>query len=235
MVVFAHRGASGYRPQNSIKAAQTAIEMGAQGIEFDVQLSKDGIPVIIHDFFLNKLTVDGKGYVKDYTLEELRQLTLLPKNGYSHEKIPTLHEFMEVLSDDMLINVELKSLLSDNQGIEDVTVEVLRKFPNKKNILISSFDHELLSRFHKKYPEYMIGALTGTNIINMGKYFSDIPIKLESVNLALELVEENLVKELHDAGYKVYVYTVNDKETALKFMEMGIDGIFSDFPDIMEF
>ena len=232
MLIFAHRGASAYRPQNSISAVLKALDLGAEAIEFDVQLSKDGVPIVIHDFFLNKLTTEGTGYVKDFTLNELKNFFLIPKNGYFEEKIPTLHEFMEILPDDMLINVEIKSLLSDSMGTEDPIIDVLKKFPTKKNILISSFDHELLLRVQTKYPQYKIGALTGTNTLSMPQYFSDSPLKLESVNLSLELAEENLIKTLHTMGYKVYVYTVNDISIALKLKKMGVDGIFSDHPDI---
>lgn len=236
MIVFAHRGASGYVPQNSLASAKKAVEMGAMAIEFDVQLSKDGVPVIIHDFFLDHLTVDGKGYVKDYTLEELKKFKL--KNNfhenYSEENIPTLEEFLAVLPDNMLINVEIKAILSDVRELEDRVVEILKKFPQKNNIVISSFDHELLHKLHLKYPEYRIGMLTGTNTIAMSEYFKKSPVKITSVNLALELAEENLIKELKNSGFKVFIYTVNDKNIALNLKEIGVDGIFSDYPDILK-
>lgn len=133
----------------------------------------------------------------------------------------------------MLINVEIKALLSEKNQLEDKVVEILKKYPQKKNILISSFDHELLKEIQKKYPEYHIGILTGTNILNMVEYFKNSLVKATSINLALELVEKNLVKELQNLGFKVFVYTVNSKEIALEMEKIGIDGIFSDYPDIM--
>lgn len=235
MIVFAHRGASGYRPQNSLSGVKKAVELGAQAIEFDVQLSKDGIPIVIHDFFLDHLTTEGKGYVKDYSLDELKKFKLKNRfeECYSEETIPTLDEFLSLLPDSMLINVEIKALLSEKNQLEDKVVEILKKYPQKKNILISSFDHELLKEIQKKYPEYHIGILTGTNILNMVEYFKNSLVKATSINLALELVEKNLVKELQNLGFKVFVYTVNSKEIALEMEKIGIDGIFSDYPDIM--
>lgn len=234
MIIFAHRGASGYSPQNSIASAKKAIELGANSIEFDVQLSKDEVPVVIHDFILDYLTTNGSGFVKDFTLEELKKLTLTPKNGYNHEKIPTLEEYLTILPDDMLINIELKSCLSDNRDLSGGVANILKIFPHKRNILISSFDHELLKNFYSRFPQYMIGALISTNVINMNEYFKNIPIKLKSVNLSLDLVQEELITNIKNLGYQVFVYTVNDKKIALELMKIGVDGIFSDFPDILK-
>lgn len=236
MIVFAHRGASGYRPQNSISAVKKAIELGAKAIEFDVQLSKDGIPVIIHDFVLDKLTSNGKGWVSNYTCHELQSFNLTNRFGaeFDCEKIPTFEDFMKLLPKEMFINVEIKSIASERRDLVDRVVEILKKYPEKNNVIISSFDHVLLQMLNEKYPEYPIGMLTGTYLINMGKYFDECGLKADSINIALELVEENLIKDLHSRGYKVFVYTVNSKVLALKLKNLGIDGIFSDYPDILE-
>ncbi|MGL4533493.1 MAG: glycerophosphodiester phosphodiesterase [Fusobacteriaceae bacterium] len=235
MIVFAHRGASGYSPQNSLASIKKALELGAKAIEFDVQLSKDRVPVVIHDFFLDNLTTNGKGYVKNYTLKELKKFKLKNRfqEDYSEETIPTLEEFMSQLPNDMLINVEMKALLSDKKGLEDSVVEILKKFPEKKNIIISSFDHELLKEIQNKYPEYKLGILTDTNILNMDQYFINSEIKASSINLGLDLAEKSLVEKLHSHGFKVFVYTVNCKKIAAEMLSIGVDGIFSDYVDIL--
>ena len=96
--VFAHRGASGYAPENTLEAFALAIRQGADGIELDVQLSSDGIPVVIHDETIDRVT-DKTGYVKDYTLQELKELTVLKDRfpAYNQSKIPTLKEVLEAV------------------------------------------------------------------------------------------------------------------------------------------
>ncbi|MGL5100355.1 MAG: glycerophosphodiester phosphodiesterase, partial [Fusobacteriaceae bacterium] len=146
---------------------------------------------------------------------------------------PTLEEFLSLLPDDMLINAEIKALPSDNRNIEDRMIEIFKKFPKKNNILISSFNHQLLHRLHFKYPQYKIGILTDTDIKNMGEHFRNFPLEITSINISLELAQEPLIKELKDSGFKVFVYTVNDKDIALSLKGIGVDGIFSDYPDIL--
>ncbi|MGL6100558.1 MAG: glycerophosphodiester phosphodiesterase [Fusobacteriaceae bacterium] len=235
MIVFAHRGASGYAPQNSLAAAKKSVQMDAEAIEFDVQLSKDGFVVVIHDFHLDYLTENGKGCVKDFTLQELKTMKLKNKfqEEYSDEKIPTLQEFLNTLPNNMFINIEIKAMDSDMRDIEGRVIDVLKDFPEKKNIIISSFDHELLNRFYLKSSKYEIGMLTDIEIKCMGDYFNKMPLKIKSINISLELAQEKLVNELKSYGFDIFVYTVNSKKSAWALKEMGVDGIFSDYPDIL--
>ena len=108
--IFAHRGASGYAPENTLEAFALAIEQGADGIELDVQLSKDGIPVVIHDETIDRVT-EKKGWVKDYTLQELKDMTVLKDKfpAYTQSKIPTLKEVLEAVKPSGIqVNIELK-------------------------------------------------------------------------------------------------------------------------------
>ena len=109
--IFAHRGASGYAPENTLEAFALAITQGADGIELDVQLTKDGIPVVIHDETIDRVT-EKKGWVKDYTLKELKELTVLKNKfpEYSAAKIPTLEEVLDaVKASGIQVNIELKT------------------------------------------------------------------------------------------------------------------------------
>ena len=123
---FAHRGFSGKYPENTMLAFEKAIEAGADGIENDVHLTKDGVPVIIHDELVDR-TTNGKGYVKDYTYEELSKLDasyIFPEYGVLH--IPTLREYMELVKDkDIITNIELKTGVFEYPGIEEKVYAIL--------------------------------------------------------------------------------------------------------------
>ncbi len=107
--IFAHRGASGYAPENTLDAFALAMDMGADGIELDVQMTKDDEVVVIHDETIDRVS-DGKGMVKDYTLEQLREFSFdNHMEGYEHVSIPTLNEVLELVKPSkMEVNVELK-------------------------------------------------------------------------------------------------------------------------------
>ena len=111
--IFAHRGASGYAPENTLEAFALAITQGADGIELDVQLTKDGIPVVIHDETIDRVT-EKKGWVKDYTLKELKKLTVLKDKfpEYSAAKIPTLEEVLDAVKAS-----GIRSILAENRNL----------------------------------------------------------------------------------------------------------------------
>ena len=127
--IFAHRGASGYAPENTLEAFALAITQGADGIELDVQLTKDGIPVVIHDETIDRVT-EKKGWVKDYTLKELKELTVLKNkfSEYSAAKIPTLEEVLDaVKASGIQVNIELKTGIYWYPEIEQKVADLVKK------------------------------------------------------------------------------------------------------------
>ena len=141
--VFAHRGASGYAPENTLEAFALAIRQGADGIELDVQLSSDGIPVVIHDETIDRVT-DKTGYVKDYTLQELKELTVLKDRfpAYNQSKIPTLKEVLEAVKPSGIqVNIELKTGIYWYPDIEKKVAEIVEETGMKDRIVYSSFNH----------------------------------------------------------------------------------------------
>ncbi|MGL4971324.1 MAG: glycerophosphodiester phosphodiesterase family protein, partial [Cetobacterium sp.] len=119
MYILAHRGASGTAPENTIAAFKKAIIDGCDGFEFDVQQTKDGKLVVFHDWTLER-TSNGKGYVREHTLDELKELDAGSWFGeeFKGEKIPTLEETLDLIPDNMLINIELKEEYSKERGSE---------------------------------------------------------------------------------------------------------------------
>ena len=136
--VFAHRGASGYAPENTLEAFALAIRQGADGIELDVQLSSDGIPVVIHDETIDRVT-DKTGYVKDYTLQELKELTVLKDRfpAYNQSKIPTLKEVLEAVKPSGIqVNIELKTGIYWYPDIEKKVAEIVEETGMKDRIVL---------------------------------------------------------------------------------------------------
>ena len=140
--VFAHRGASAYAPENTLAAFRLAEEQGADGIELDVQLTKDGQVVVIHDENIDR-TGTGTGAVRDYTLEELRKLSFHNHmEAYEGEKIPTLEEVLTFVKQGrMEVNIELKTGVYWYPEIEKKTIEIVKKAGMEERVIYSSFNH----------------------------------------------------------------------------------------------
>ena len=140
--VFAHRGASGYAPENTLQAFQLAQEQGADGIELDVQLTKDGEVVVIHDETIDR-TSTGKGYVRDYTLAELKKFSFHNHmEKYKGVKIPTLREVLELVKPGkMEVNIELKTGIFWYPDIEEKTMKIVKEAGMEDRVIYSSFNH----------------------------------------------------------------------------------------------
>ena len=148
---FAHRGFSGKYSENTMLAFQKAIEVGADGIELDVQLTKDGELVIIHDETIDR-TTDGKGYVVDYTYEELSKFdaSYIYRGKFGFNKIPTLKEYFELVKDlDFITNIELKTGINEYLGIEEKVYQIIKEYKLEKKVIISSFNHFSILRMKK--------------------------------------------------------------------------------------
>ena len=172
MRVFAHRGYSGKYPENTMEAFRGAFAAGADGIELDVQLSKDGQLVIIHDETLDRTTT-GKGYVKDYTLSELKQLDASGKL-FSGLQLPSFEEYCEWVKNTPLItNIELKTSIVYYEEIEEKTAEMVKAFRLEDRVIFSSFNHLSIVRMKQLLPECPVGALVEhDDLRNAGYYCS---------------------------------------------------------------
>lgn len=146
-IIYGHRGASQYAPENTLASYNRAIEMGADGIEIDVHKSKDGHLIVCHDERVDR-TTNGQGYIKDLILKEIKSLDAGSwfSKEFSGEKIPLLEEVLEFVKDkDILLNIELKNGPIFYDGIEDELIRLVRVFNLVENTIISSFNHYSLS------------------------------------------------------------------------------------------
>ncbi|MEK3888329.1 glycerophosphodiester phosphodiesterase [Bacillus sp. FSL K6-3431] len=236
MLIIAHRGASGYAPENTMAAFKLAIEQGADGIELDVRLTKDGIPVVIHDGSINR-TGDGKGYVHELTLAEMQAYDFgswySPK--FKNEQIPTLEEVLKLLQDsEIMLNIEIKKGPDMIKNIEEEILQLIYKYKFADKVLVSSFDHIVLQRLSNLDSTIKIGFITNTNVINVYSFIESNSINPYSIHPDFLHLSEELIKEIHLKGMKVYPYTINSLAEGEKFEKMMADGIITDMPSIFK-
>lgn len=238
-IVIAHRGASAYYPENTMSAFRGAVEMGADMIELDVLLSKDGIPVVFHDAELDRKS-DGKGLVSDYTLQELKQLDAGSwfDTRFKGEKIPTLEEVLSYTKDKIAVNIEIKTeAVSDNaeNGIEQKVIDLVRNYEMTDKVIVSSFDYRVIERFASMAPEIRTALLyerrqshgrTPTELVS--HYHAD------GFNFSVQQMADNWTKALNQNNIPFFVYTVNDPELMKTVISKGAKGIFSDKPDVLK-
>lgn len=231
MFKFAHRGASGTAPENTLSAMKKAMDLGVEAVEFDVQLSKDNKLVVIHDYKVDR-TTNGKGYVMRKTLQELKALDAGSWYGdeYKEERIPTLEEVIEFLPEDILLNIEIKSFVLDVRDISARVVEVIERYDIEERVIISSFDHKLLKRVKEIDSSIKIGLLFYGKLLDLDRYPSLNYLKPYSLHFSADYLDEEDLMKLSELPYKVYSYTINDLELAKKFEEYGLDGYFTDYP-----
>ena len=237
MKVFAHRGASGDYPENTMLAFEKAIEIGIDGIELDVHKSKDGQLVVIHDEDIQR-TFKGKGLVQDYTLEELQQFMCRKFEFIKNDncKIPTLRDVFELIkNEDLILNIEAKTDII-HYDLEQDVLNLINEYKLQNKVLISSFNHYSLNIFQNLDDSLAYGALyeyeedysSEENVVEHAK-----KLNVYSINIDKSLVSKEMVDLAHENGLKIYVYTINKPNDMRKMIDFGVDAIFSDYPDLM--
>ncbi|MFC5559036.1 glycerophosphodiester phosphodiesterase [Ureibacillus thermophilus] len=233
MQIFAHRGYSSKYPENTLAAFEAAAKLDITGVELDVHLTKDRQVVVIHDEKINR-TSNGKGFVKDMTLKELRQFDFGSwfNKKFRGEKIPTLAEVLDLLKNTShKINIELKSDKIIYPGLEELVLREAENFRLKDRVIISSFDHEAVKRMVELAPDIESAPLFSYSILNMKGYRTLVPAK--AFHVAYRAVARRPVLEAIKAGIPVRVYTINNKEQVDILRHLGVEGIITDCPEEM--
>ncbi|WP_082233217.1 glycerophosphodiester phosphodiesterase [Halobacillus massiliensis] len=234
---IAHRGASGYAPENTIAAFDKAFEMKADMFEVDVQMSKDGELVLIHDTTVDR-TTDGSGQVGDFTYEELQELDAGSwfSEEFSGEEIPTLGEVLDKYRGKIGILIELKSPELYPE-LEEKVAEELRERnldkPKNNKIIVQSFNHDSVKEMHELLPSIPLGVLLGNTKVT-DEQLTEFASYAEYFNPNKSMITKEFVDRLHSFGLKTQPYTVRDKESADFLMKAGVDGIITDFPDYVD-
>lgn len=229
--VFAHRGASGYAPENTLEAFALAGEQGAQGIELDVQLTKDGEVVVIHDETIDRVST-GKGAVRDYTLEELRRFSFHNhKKEYEGVQIPTLREVLEqVKPGGMEVNIELKTGIYWYPGLEEKTVELVKAAGMENRVIYSSFNHYSVQKILELGAEAETAYLYSDVLLNVENYAKNTGVcGLHPAVYHLKMAD--FLESYRRSGLKVRVWTVNDEADMRQFIEKDLEAVITNYPD----
>lgn len=230
--VWAHRGASGYTPENTLESFKLAVSQGADGIELDVQLTKDGELVVIHDEEIDR-TSNANGYVKDYILEELKKFNFNYGNeNYKEVKIPTLKEVYELLKPtNLIINVELKTGIFFYEGIEEKVLKLAKEMRMEDRIIYSSFNHYTIKKIKELNNKARTGLLYCDGWIGILEYAKKLGVTaLHPCGYNLQY--ENLIEECKKENMPLHVWTINEEKDMKFLYENGIDSIITNYPDI---
>lgn len=230
-----HRGARALAPENTLAGLLAGVQAGADGVEFDVQRTRDGHLVLFHDDDLSRIT-GVRGLVVKNTLAQLRELNAGGYFGpqYAGELIPTLDEAVEALPARCFLNIEAKrkKLLSD--GLEAGIAEAVRRHNLYDRVIVSSFNPAALWRVGRKDRRIPLGLLYETGMpFKMDTGWPRALLRLAALNPSWGKVTPELVQEAHARGQRVYTWTVNEPEDMQLMIDAGVDGIITDRPDLL--
>jgi len=218
--VTGHRGAAGLEPENTLRSIRKAIELGVDRVEIDVRVTKDNYLVVIHDETVDR-TTNGHGHVKDLTFNEIRRL-----DAGKGERIPTLEEVLSLTKEKVTLQVELKA-----REAAEPTVCLIERNNAEREVVITSFMHELLKRVHDLNPTLRTGALFFDVQGNVCQRALDI--YSEAIHVYYRNVNSKLVEEAHRRGLKVVVWNPDELEEMKEMISLGVDVIGTNRPDIL--
>ena len=223
-LVIAHRGASGHRPENTLPAYELAVEQGADMIEIDLHRTRDGAIVVTHDEEL--AGIGGRGEIAQATLAEVRAL-----DAGGGEPVPMLDEVLDGFATRIPFNLELKrGKQAEYPGLEQATLEAVNQRGLLARMLFSSFYDPVLARLRALSPEARVALLISRKFPQRAVERAKA-LGAEALNPEDSLVTAELVREAHAAGLAVYVFTVDEEAELRRFLDLGVDGIFTNHPD----
>jgi len=220
VLIIAHRGASAYEPENTLRSVKKALELGADMVEVDVRASRDGHIVVMHDAMVDR-TTNGKGYVKDMTLKELKRL-----NAGLGEHIPTLQEVAELMRGKAQLVVEIKVPRTEKK-----VLQIIKENELDRQTLITSFYHPVLKRVKELKPNIRTGAIIASRPMKPAQ------LALDANSNALfpkyVYVDPEMVEEAHKHDLAVYPWTIDTLNEIEPLIRMGVDGIVTNKPDVL--
>lgn len=237
MIVISHRGASGYAPENTLPAFEKALQMGAKAFEFDVQRSKDGKLIVHHDYDFSR-TAKDKRKIAQLDYKEIEKINAAAHfKGANFAKVPLLSEVLDLIKDKSeFINLEIKNDGNIYPNIEADILKESEKFPSlKEKIIISSFYFPSLEKTRILSPSARLAYLGHklSAILIAPAVLKAKKINCENFHLSRKISFSANLKLIKSFGFKVCVYTVNERKEAEKLEKIGVYGIFSNYPDIM--
>lgn len=221
-LVIGHRGASAYAPENTLAAFELAAEQGADAVELDVQLSRDGRLVIIHDFDVSR-TTNGQGKVAELTVAELQVF-----DAGQGQKIPTLDELFEAMGPRLLYNIEIKYFGWRDQGVETAVADRIAAYQLENHVLVSSFNPLAVRRARRQLPQSVpVALIRGSGLMQ----YTYLAADGEADHPHYSLVDEAYMGWAKKRGYRTNVWTVDDPTVAQRLVQLGINGLITNKPD----
>lgn len=238
--LIAHRGANKRAPQNTLAAFRAAREMKIDGFETDVHLTKDGQVVICHNPNIDE-TSNGKGYINDLTYEQLLQFEFGSyfSTEFAGEKIPLLTDFLDLAAGLEIINIEIKTPYNKDYSVVDETLKIAAEKDLSDHILISSFDPVVLRRVKdvdSSVHTALLYDFTKKAYWENRKNLLQHAIRLgcSALHPYKHMINEEMIRQAHEAGMFVNCWTVNDSSGAKKLQAIGADGLITDVPDRLQ-
>lgn len=245
--VVAHKGASGTAPENTLASFRKALDLGVDMIEMDVRMTKDKQIVVIYDETVDRTTTNGQGYVHDYTLEEIKKLDAGGwfSPGFRDERIPTLKEVLDLVAGKCKVLIEIKHQDHPHYGnFAERLIDVIRKEKNGYEwIILQSYENQYLKAAHEyddhvQTKKLMIGEDSAPLIsfyietkMHLGRAKEDN--RMKALNPEYHTLSTRRIFRMHARGFEVYTYAVNNREDMIKLLHMGVDGIITDYPDVL--
>jgi glycerophosphoryl diester phosphodiesterase len=218
MLKIGHRGAKGHVAENTIDSFLKAFELGADGIELDIHLSAEGEAIVIHDDTVDRTIKNAAGFVKDFTVAECQKLG-----------IPTLVEVFHMLPEKAILNIEIKEPKATGIVVEEIEKFVRLKEIDYKNIIISSFNWDVLKEIKKSNSTIQLGVLTEDDLTLAFEFAKKI--EAYSINPWFKQLTPEFVTVAQEHQFQIHTFTVNSPEDITFVKNLGVDAIISDFPD----
>lgn len=231
--IIAHRGASAYMPENTLEAFELAIKQGAQGFELDVHLSKDGEIIVAHDLTLERVS-NGTGPICDYNLADLKKLDFsapIPESGFCN--VPTLAEVYALVADTALtVNVELKTTQEFYPAMPEKLLALEKEYAMEGRVLYSSFNHYSLLAIKKHNKNAEIGILYDLGLVDPWEYAKKLGAVAIHPHYHIIAALPETVARCHQEGIQVNVWTVDDPKAIEYMINLGVDNLMTNTPDV---
>ena len=230
-LIWAHRGASAYAPENTMPAFMLADQMHAHAVELDVHLSRDGEVVVAHDEAVDRVS-DGVGLIVENTLAELKKLSFNRTHPEVKASLPTLEEVLSFLrGTQMSVNIELKTNVFLYEGIEEKTIALVERCGMKSRTIYSSFNHYTLMRLRQVEPSARIGLLYECGLVDPWKYANQLGANAIHPHF-LALRAPGVVAACEAHGVSVHPWTVDDGDRMRELAQLGVHAIITNKPDL---
>ena len=237
MQIIAHRGGAGIGMENTLSCIEKGIVSGADMIEIDIHLTKDGHLLVCHDQTVDR-TTNGKGKIREMTLDEIRKFRIVDADGnLTEEYLPTLYEVIELINGRAKLLIEIKQPRKKYQGIEQKLMDEIEKYQASSWVVVQSFNDSVLENIHAINPELRLEKLLFCKFVGIPIIYDGTLTRftfkkysyVSSFNIFYQAALPSFIKKIHQKGKEVKIWTLNEPE---KTPDLPVDGVITDRPDL---